>query len=95
MEREMLKRIVIAAVAACALASTAYAVEEQAADPACVEQLTKAEEMVHDKVDANALSEQDTNKVNELLDQADMQCSEGAVEEANATLATVHSMLGH
>ena len=51
--------------------------------------------MVHDKVDANALSEQDTNKVNELLDQADMQCSEGAVDEANATLATVHSMIGH
>ena len=91
----MLKRIVIAAVAACALAGTAYAVEEQTADPACVEQLTKAEEMVHDKVDSNALSEQDTEKVNELLDQADMQCSEGAVEEANTTLATIHSMLGH
>ena len=90
----MLKRIAIAAVAACALASTAYAVE-QTADPACVEQLTKAEEMVHDKVDSNALSEQDTEKVNELLDQADMQCSEGAVEEANTTLATIHSMLGH
>ena len=36
------------------------------------------------------MSEADTEKVNELLDQADAQCTEGDFADATATLATVN-----
>ena len=60
----------------------------------CTEQLTKAEEVVSDKIDSGALSQDDADKVDELLDQADAQCTEGKFAEAAATLATVTKMVG-
>ena len=72
----MLRRVVIGVAAACVMAGTAYAVDEEAGDPACVEQLTRTEELVHDKIEANAVSEETAEKANELLDQADMQCTD-------------------
>ena len=43
---------------------------------------------------APAAVETDAEKVNELLDQADAQCTEGNLAEATATLATVNKMVG-
>jgi ABC-type sugar transport system substrate-binding protein len=94
----MLRRVVIGASLACLLSGAAYAVDE-VVEPAegedqCAQQLAAAEEAVQNKIDANALSEADTEKVNELLDQADAQCTEGNLAEATATLATVNKMVG-
>jgi len=60
----------------------------------CTEQLITVEETVHDKLEANTLSDADVDKVNELLDQADALCTEGKFAEATATLATVNKMVG-
>ena len=60
----------------------------------CTQQLAAAEEAVQNKIDAQTLSEEDTENVNELLDQADAQCTEGNLAEATATLATVNKMVG-
>lgn len=89
----MLRRVVIGATAACFMSGTAYAVDEDAGDPACTEQLTKTEELVHDKIESNAVSEATAEKANELLDQADMQCTEGNIADATATLATVQGLV--
>ena len=94
----MLRRVVIGASLACLLSGAAYAVDE-AVEPAegedqCTQQLAAAEEAVQNKIDAQTLSEEDTEKVNELLDQADAQCTEGNLAEATATLATVNKMVG-
>jgi hypothetical protein len=75
------------------MGGVAYAVDEPAEDNECTEQLTKAEEIVNDKIEANALSEADAEKVNELLDEADAYCTEGKFQEASATLATVNSLV--
>jgi hypothetical protein len=40
------------------------------------------------------MSDEDFAKVNELLDQADAQCTEGNLDGATATLATVSGMIG-
>ena len=90
----MLRRVVIGVAMACLMGGTAYAVDEEAVDNECTEQLTAAEEAVHNKIDANALSEADAEKVNELLDQADALCTEGKFQDASATLATVNKMVG-
>ena len=42
---------------------------------------------MENKIDANALSEDDAEKVNELLDQADALCTEGNFKDASAALA--------
>ena len=89
----MLRRVVIGAAMACLMGGTAYAVDEDAVDNQCTEQLTAAEEAVQNKIDANALSDADAAKVNELLDQADAQCTEGNFKDASATLATVNGMV--
>lgn len=89
----MLRRVVIGAAAACFMAGMAYAVDEGAGDPACTEQLTKTEELVHDRIESNAVSEETAEKANELLDQADMYCTEGKVEEATATLTNVQGLV--
>jgi len=60
----------------------------------CTEQLITVEETVHDKLEANTLSDADVDKVNELLDQADALCTEGKFAEATVTLATVNKMVG-
>jgi precorrin-6B methylase 2 len=90
----MLRRVVIGVAMACLMGGTAYAVDEgEPVDNECTEQLTAAEEAVQNKIDANALSEADAEKVNELLDEADALCTEGNFKDASATLATVNSMV--
>jgi hypothetical protein len=44
--------------------------------------------------ESKPLSEDEYAKVNELLDQADAQCTEGNLKDATATLATVNGMIG-
>ena len=46
------------------------------------------------KIDANTMSEEDTEKVNELLDQADAQCTEGDLAKATETLTAVNKIVG-
>jgi hypothetical protein len=48
---------------------------------------------VQDKVDNNALSEDDQEKIYALMDEADALCTEGKSDEAIATLATVNKMV--
>ena len=62
-------------------------------DNECAQQLTTAQETVQDRIDANALSEADAEKINELLDEADALCTEGKCAEASATLDTVNKMV--
>jgi hypothetical protein len=90
----MLRRVVIGAAMTCLMGGTAYAVDEEPVDNQCTEQLTTVEEAVHDKLEANALSDADVDKVNELLDLADALCTEGKVAEATSALATVNKMVG-
>ena len=95
----MLRRVVIGAALACLLGGTAaYAVDEAApaaeGDDQCTQQLAAAEEAVQNKIDANTLSEEDTEKVNELLDQADAQCTEGDLAKATETLTAVNKIVG-
>ena len=90
----MLRRVVIGAAMACLMGGVAYAVDEPAAaDNECTAQLTAVEEVVHDKIESNAMSEADAEKVNELLDEADALCTEGKFADATATLATVNSLV--
>jgi hypothetical protein len=90
----MLRRVVIGAALACLMGGTAYAVDEPAeGDDQCTQQLAAAEEAVQNKIDANTISEEDTEKVNELLDQADAQCTEGDVAGATQTLAKVNGVV--
>ena len=91
----MLRRVVIGVAMASLMGGAAYAVDEDAGeDNECTQQLTATEEVVQNKIDANALSEADADKVNELLDEADALCTEGKFPEASATLATVSKMVG-
>jgi hypothetical protein len=90
----MLRRVVIGVAMASLMGGAAYAVDEDAGDNECTAQLTSVEETVHDKIESNALSEDDADKVNELLDEADALCTEGKFPEASATLATVSKMVG-
>ena len=93
----MLRRVVIGAALACLLGGTAYAVDEATVpaegDDQCTQQLAATEEAVESKQEAKPMSEEDFAKVNELLDQADAQCTEGNLKEATATLATVTSLI--
>jgi Na+-translocating ferredoxin:NAD+ oxidoreductase RnfG subunit len=89
----MTRHVVIGAAIACLVGGPAYAVDESVADSECAQQLTTTQEVVQDKVDANALSEAEAEKVYELLDQADAYCTEGNAAEASAALATVNKMV--
>jgi hypothetical protein len=89
----MLRRVVIGVAMACLMGGAAYAVDEEPADNACSDQVAAADEAVQSKIDANALSEADAEKVNQLLDQADALCTEGKFQDASATLETVNSMV--
>ena len=91
----MLRRVVIGVAMACLMGGTAYAVDEEAVDNECTEQLTAAEEAMQSKIDANALSEDEAEKVNELLDEADALCTEGKFPEASAKLATVKGAINN
>ena len=101
----MLRRVVIGASLICLLAGAAYAAEEGAPPPAaaeeegegegdaCSQALSATEEAVRDKLESNTLSEAETEKVNELLDQADAQCTEGDMDAATQTLTEVKTMV--
>jgi soluble cytochrome b562 len=91
----MLRRAVLGVAIVCLMAGAAYTQDETEGDNECTAQLTAAEEKVHDKIESNALSEADAEKVNELLDEADALCTEGKFDEASATLATVNQMVGN
>jgi hypothetical protein len=66
---------------------------DDSADSQCIGQLAAAEEAFQNKIDANALSEADAEKVNQLLDQADAFCTEGNLKDARVTLDTVNGMV--
>ena len=91
----MLRRVVIGASLVFLMGGAAYAVDEPATegDDQCTQQLAAAEDAVQNKIDANTLSEEDTEKANELLDQADAQCTEGNLQGATATLADVNKIV--
>jgi hypothetical protein len=95
----MLRRVVIGASLACMMAGAAYAVDEPAVQEeegegdACSQQLAATEESVRDKLESNTMSEADTEKVNELLDQADAQCTEGDMDASTQTLTQVKSLV--
>jgi hypothetical protein len=91
----MLRRVVIGAALACLMGGAAYAVDEPApeGDDQCTQQLATTEEAVQNKVDANTIGEDDMEKANELLDQADAQCTEGDLAGATETLAKVNDIV--
>jgi soluble cytochrome b562 len=90
---EMLRRVAIGVALACIMGGTAYAVDEDV-DNECTRQLSAAEEAVQNKIDANALNDDEAEKVNELLDQADALCTEGNFKDASAALARVNDLIG-
>jgi hypothetical protein len=71
----------------------APAAEPATGDDECSQRLAAAEEAVTNKQDASPMSDDEYAKVNELLDQADAQCTEGNLKDATATLATVTQMI--
>jgi hypothetical protein len=89
----MLRGAVLGAAIACLITGGAYAQDETEGDNECTQQLSATEESVHDKIEANVLSEADAMKINELLDQADALCDEGKFPEASATLDTINKMV--
>ena len=93
----MPRRVVTGVAIVCLMGGLAYAQgepsEEPVPDSECAQQLTSAQEVVQDRVDANALSEADQEKVYQLLDEADALCTEGKSQEASATLATINQMV--
>jgi hypothetical protein len=89
----MLRRAVLGLALTCLMGGAAYAQDDAEVDNECTQQLTAVTEKVYDKVEANALSEADAEKVNELLDEADALCTEGKFAEAGATLATITQMV--
>jgi hypothetical protein len=96
----MLKRLMIGAALVCLIGGGAYAQDEEqmmepapAPAPECEEQLSRTEEIVHDRVEANALSEAEAEQVYLLLDEADALCNEGNGAEASAKLADVNKIV--
>ncbi len=89
----MLRRVVIGVAMACLMSGAAYAVDEEV-DNECTQKLSATEEAVQNKIDANALSDEEAEKVNQMLDEADALCTEGKFPEASATLDTINKMVG-
>jgi soluble cytochrome b562 len=89
---EMLRLVAIGVALACIMGGTAYAVDEDV-DNECTRQLSAAEEAVQNKIDANALNDDEAEKVNELLDQADALCTQGNFKDASAALAQVNDLI--
>jgi hypothetical protein len=92
---KMLRRAVLSVALICLVGGGAYAQEMPDEDNECSQQLAATEEKVHDKVDANALSEADSEKVYLMLDEADALCTEGKFSEASATIANIKKMIGN
>jgi hypothetical protein len=74
-------------------AAPAVGEEGEGEGDACSQALAATEESVRDKLESGSMSDADTEKVNELLDQADAQCTEGDMEGATTTLDQVKSMV--
>lgn len=91
----MLRRAALSVAMVCLISGAAYAQDEEMGDSQCDAQLSAVEEVVHDKIEANALSEADAEKVNQMLDEADAFCTEGKTDEASATLANIQKMVGN
>jgi soluble cytochrome b562 len=89
----MLRRAVLGVALICLVGGAAYAQDETEGNNECTAQLTSVEEKVHDKIDANTLSDAEAEKINEMLDEADALCTEGKFQEASATLATISKLL--
>lgn len=64
--------------------------DEDSPEIACVRELAASEAAFQSKLDAKALSETDSEKLIQLLDDADAACSEGDVREARQKLETVN-----
>jgi hypothetical protein len=92
-EKEMLRRLVTGVAIVCLMGGAAYAQGDEPVDSECAQQLTTAQETVQDRVDNNALSEADQEKIYALMDEADALCTEGKSDEAIATLSTVNKMV--
>ena len=93
----MLKRVVTVTALTCFLAGPALAVDESvgaAPEDPCSQQLAAVEEAVATRQENAPLSDEEFAKVNELLDQADAQCTEGNLQDATATLSTVSGLIG-
>ncbi|MGH6865731.1 MAG: hypothetical protein ACREDO_06095 [Methyloceanibacter sp.] len=88
----MLRRVAIGACLICLMGGAAQAVENSEME--CIENLANAEEAMHQKIEAQQISEADAEKLNELLDEADALCTEGKFKEATATLDKVTSVVG-
>jgi len=86
----MRKRIVTGACLMLLMGGAAYAADDQAA---CEAKLSQAETLVEQKVEAKALSEDDVEKANMLLDEADALCTDGKYAEATKTLANVNKLV--
>ena len=67
--------------------------EGEGGGDACSQALAATEETVRDKLESGSMSEADTEKVNELLDSADGQCTEGDMDGATATLEQIKAMM--
>jgi hypothetical protein len=67
--------------------------EDEGEGDACSQALAATEESVRDKLESGSMNDADTEKVNELLDQADAQCTEGDMDGATATLNQVKTMV--
>jgi len=89
----MLRRVVIGIAMACLMGGAAYAQDEAPVDNECTQKLTATEETVQNKIDANALSDDEAEKVNQMLDEADALCTEGKFPEASTTLDTINKMV--
>jgi hypothetical protein len=89
----MLRCVVIGVAMVCLMGGAAYAVDEEPVDNECSDQVATTDEAVQTKIDSNALSDADAQKVNQLLDEADALCTEGKFQDASATLATINGMI--
>jgi hypothetical protein len=67
--------------------------EDEGEGDACSQALAATEESVRDKLESGSMNDADTEKVNELLDTADGQCTEGDMDGATATLEQVKTMM--
>ena len=76
----MLRRLVTGVAIVCFMGGAAYAQQdEEPVDSECAQQLTTAQETVQDKVDNNALSEDDQEKIYALMDEGEVLLKAGDV----------------
>ena len=87
----MLRRVVTGAAVAGLIGGGAFA--QEGANRDCEQQHIQTQALVQDKVDNNALSEDQQEAIYEILDNADALCAEGKSDEANAALATANEMI--